>query len=108
MLIFISCKGIIRFHFINEIEIKKLIQGLISKKATGRDTIPPIDKIAVDFLTPLLTKSISSSIEHNIFQTLAKTALVVPLDKGKLHKIDISNFRPVSILNTFQTFMRDS
>ena len=29
-----------RFHFVNEIEIKKLIQGLNSKKATGIDTIP--------------------------------------------------------------------
>ena len=30
-----------RFHFVNEIEIKKLIQGLNSKKATGIDTISP-------------------------------------------------------------------
>ena len=63
--------------------------------------------MAVDFLTRPLTKSVNSSIEHNIFHTLPKMALVVPLDKGKLHIIDISNFRPVSILNTFQTFMRD-
>ena len=55
----------------------------------------------MDFLTPLFTKSINSSIEHNIFPDLAKTALVVPLDKGKPNKNDISNFRPVSILNTF-------
>ena len=95
-------------HFINEIEIKNLIQGLSSKKTTGIDTISQTDKMAVDFLTRPLTKSVNSSIEHNIVHTLAKMALVVPLDKGKLHKIDISNFRPVSILNTFQTFMRDS
>ena len=55
----------------------------------------------MDFLTSLLTISINSSIEHNIFPDLAKTALVVPLDKGKPNKNDISNFRPVSILNTF-------
>ena len=91
-----------RFHFVNEIEIKKLIQGLNPKKATGIDTIPPkLIKVAENFLTPLLTKSINSSIEHNIFPDLAKTALVVPLDKGKPNKNDISNFRPVSILNTF-------
>ena len=29
------------FHFVNKIEIKKLTQGFISKKATGIDTIPP-------------------------------------------------------------------
>ena len=90
------------FHFVNEIEIKKLLQGLNPKKAVGIDTISPkLIKIAVDFLTPLLTKSINSSIEHNIFPDLAKTALVVPLDKGKPNKNDIANFRPVSILNTF-------
>ena len=55
----------------------------------------------MDFLTPLLTNSINSSIEHNIFPDLAKAALVVPLDKGKPNKNYVSNFRPVSILNTF-------
>ena len=54
----------------------------------------------MDFLTPLLTKSINSSIEHNIFSELAKTALVVPLDKENSDK-NISNFRPAIILNTF-------
>ena len=87
-----------RFHFVNEIEIKKLLQGLNSEKATEIDTIPPkLIKITVDFLTPLLTKSINSSIEHNSFSDLAKTALVVPRGKGKPNKNDISNFRHVSI-----------
>ena len=53
------------------------------------------------FLTPLLTKPINSSIEHNIFPDLAKTAPVFPLDKGKPNKNDIANFRSVSILNRF-------
>ena len=76
-----------RFHFVNEIEIKKLIQGLNPKKATGIDTISPkLTKVAENFLTPLLTKSINSSIEHNIFPDLAKTTLVVSLDKGKPNK----------------------
>ena len=95
-------KEIFFFHFVNKVEIKKPIQGLNSKKATGIDTISPkLIKVAVDFLAPLLTKSINSSIEHNIFPALAKTILVVPLDKGKLNKNDISNFRPVNILNKF-------
>ena len=67
-------------------------------------------------LTPLLTKSINSSREHNIFPDLA-TALVVPLSSGKPNKIekvlkgkpnqgkpnknDISNFQTASILSTF-------
>ena len=40
-------------------------------------------------------------MERNIFPDLAKTALVVPLDKGKPNKKGITNFRPVSILNMF-------
>ena len=44
------------FHFVNEIEIKKLMQGFNSKSATGIDTNPPrLIKVAGDFLTPLLT-----------------------------------------------------
>ena len=87
-----------RFYFVNEIEIKKLIQGLNPKKATGINIIlPKLIKVALEFLTPLLTKSINSSIKHKIFHDLAKTALVVPLDKGKPNKNDIANFRPVSI-----------
>ena len=55
----------------------------------------------MDFVTPLLPKCINSSIEHNIFPDLAKMAVVLPLDKGKPNKNDVSNFQPVSILSTF-------
>ena len=41
---------------------------------------------------PLLTDSINSRVERNIFPDLAKTALVVRLDKEKRIKNDISNF----------------
>ena len=39
-----------------------------------------------------------------MFPENAKVATVVPLDKGKPYKNDISNFRPVSLLNTFSKF----
>ena len=35
------------------------------------------------------------------FPENAKTASVIPLDKGKPNKNEMSNFRPVSVLNTF-------
>ena len=74
------------FHFVNEIEIKKLVQELNSGDIIG-DTVPPkLIKVAVGFFTPLLTTSINSSIDHNIFPDFAKTTLVVPLDKGKPNK----------------------
>ena len=81
------------FQFVNEIEINKLIQGLNSKKATGIDTIPPkLMKVAVDFLTSPLTKSINSNIEHKIFHDLAKTPLVVHLIKENLIKMILQIF----------------
>ena len=91
-----------RFHFVNEIEIKNLMQGLNSKKATAIDTISPkLIKVGVEFLTSLLTKCINASIEHNILPDLAKTAAVVPIERGKPNKNDVANFGPESILKKF-------
>ena len=93
-----------RFSFktINESEIKDLLKNLDIKKASGIDTIPPkLVKLSADFLTPLLTKAINTSIAQNVFPENAKTASVIPIDKGKPNKNEMSNFRPVSVLNTF-------
>ena len=60
--------------------------------------------LIADFLTPLLTVAINKSIEENIFPDSAKIASVIPLDKGKPNKNEISNYRPVSVLNTFSKF----
>ena len=52
-------------HFVNEID------WLNSKKPTVIDTIPTkLIKVAVNFLTPLLTKSINSSIEHSLYDLI--------------------------------------
>ena len=51
-----------------------------------------------------LTAAINKSIEENILSDSAKIALVVLLHKGKSNKNYISNFRPVSVLNTFSRF----
>ena len=42
-----------------------------------------------------------SAFKQNIFPNIAKVACVRPLDKKTENKHSISNFRPVSILNTF-------
>ena len=44
---------------------------------------------------------INNSLKYGVFPEDAKIASVIPLDKGKPNKNEISNFRPVSILNTF-------
>ena len=87
---------------VNESEIKDLLKNLDIKKASCIDTIPPkLVKLSAEFLTPLLTKAINTSIAQNVFPEKAKTASVILTDKGKPNKNEISNFRPVSILNTF-------
>ena len=52
-------------------------------------------------LAPILTTAINSTIENSVFPENVKVATVVPLDKGKPDKIDISNFRPDSLLNKY-------
>ena len=86
-------------------EIKNLINFLDTNKATGIDMIwSKLIKIAADFLTPLLTVTINKSIEENIFPDSAKIASVIPLDKGKPNKNEISNYRAVSVSNTSSKF----
>ena len=73
-----------------------------TKKTVGIDTIPnKLIKIVSNLLAPIFTTPINSSIENSVFPENAKVATVVPLDKGKPDKNDISNFRPVSLLKSF-------
>ena len=85
--------------------VKKLLSKIDTKKAVGIDTIPrKLIKMVSNFSSPILTTAINSSVENNVFPENTKVATVFPLDKGKPDKNDISNFRPVSLLNTFSKF----
>ena len=93
-----------RFSFktVSESETKDLLKNLNIKNASGIDIISPkLVKLSADFLTPLLTKAINTSTAQNVFPENAKTASVIPLDKGNPNKNEMSNFRTVSVLNTF-------
>ena len=82
--------------------VKKLLNEIHTKKALGIDTIPlKLIKMASKFLAPIYTTAINSIIENSVFRKNAKVATAVPLDKGKPDKNDISDFRPVILLNTF-------
>ena len=84
---------------------KKLLNEIDTKKALGIDTIPPkLIKMTSDFLAPILTTAMNSSKENSVLPENLKVATVVPLDKGKPDKNDISNFRSVSLLNTLSKF----
>ena len=67
---------------------------------------PKLNKIAVDFLTPFLNVAINKSIEENIFPDSAKIVSMIPLDKGKPNKNEVSNYRPLSVLNTLEVLRK--
>ena len=73
--------------------MRKFLNFIDTKKAVGIDTIPfKLIKMASNFLAPTLTAVISSNIENRVFPDNAKVATVVPLEKGKPNKNEISNF----------------
>ena len=90
------------FSPVNRDEVKQCLQKLNPRKAIGQDKIPPaLIKMAAEPLSTPLSIAINNSFKYNIFPSNAKVACVKPLDKKTEDKHCISNFRPVSILNTF-------
>ena len=90
------------FEPTNPIEVQKRLKNINTKKATGFDKIPPkLVKLSAEILSTSLSIAMNSSLKYGVFPDDAKIASVIPLDKGKPNKNEISNFRPVSILNTF-------
>ena len=90
------------FQQIKAPEVKKLLEEIDIKKAVGVDTIPPkLVKIGADIIKEPLTQAINCCLRQGIFPENAKVASVVPLDKEKPDKYDVSNYRPVRILNAF-------
>ena len=89
------------FEPTNPAEVQKRLKNINTKKATGFDKIPPkLVKLSVEILRTPLSIAINNSLKYGVFPDDANIASVVPLDKGKPNKDEISNFRPVSILNT--------
>ena len=58
-------------------------------------------KLSAELLITPLSIVMNNSLKYGVFPDDAEIALVIPVDKGALNKNGFSNFRPVSILNTF-------
>ena len=58
-------------------------------------------KLSAKILSTPLSFAINNSLKYGVFPDDAKIAPVIPLDKGKPNKNEISDFRPVNILNAF-------
>ena len=84
------------------LKFKNALKNIDTKKATGFDKKPPkLVKLSAEILSTPLSIAINNSLKYGVFHDDAKIVSVIPLDKGKPNKNEISNFRPVSILNTF-------
>ena len=71
-------------------------------KDMGEDQIPPnLIKTDGNFLVEPLTDIINSCFSTSIFPDLAKRASVTPIAKGGTDKHIYTNYRPVSVFNTF-------
>ena len=89
------------------IEIHKTHQHKEGQK--GEDQMPPkLIKTVVNFLVELLTDIINSYFSTSTFPDPAKRASVTPIDKGCTNKHICTNYRPVSVLNTFSNIIESS
>ena len=68
---------------------------------TSHEIPPALIKMAAEPLSTPLSIAINNSFKYNMFPGNAKVVCVKPLDKKTKDKHGISNFRLVSILNTF-------
>lgn len=87
--------------FTNEEEVSNIIQKLDTTKGAGIDNIKPFEiKKLVHVLCAPLAEIFNCMIVTGIFPDALKQALVIPIFKdGK--KTDFKNYRPISILTTF-------
>ena len=89
-----------QFNKVTTSKIYKLLKNIDYKKATGTDKIPPkLVKISAEVLSQPLADAANNT--KGVFPDNAKIASVSPIDKQSDDKNKVSNFRPVSVLNTF-------
>ena len=83
-------------------DVEQHLRNIDGKKCTGIDKIPPkLIKLSAKVLSQPLAIAINNSFNKGIFPDNAKISCVSPLDKHTDDKYSVTNFRPVSILNTF-------
>ena len=81
--------------------IYKLLKNMDDKTAIGTDKYPPkLVKISAEVPPRPLTVAINNSI-FKVFPDNAKTASISLIDKQSDNKNKVSNFRTVTVLNTF-------
>ena len=82
----------------NELEIKSIVNDLVSTKSPGYDDISPkVIKALIDSMHLPLYDIFNKSFQTDCFPDNLKIAQVVPIYKGD-DKTLVNNYRPISVL----------
>ena len=91
----------IKFRYTSTKEIEKIIKSLKTKNAQGYDEISvKILKWSAPFISSPLTYICNKSLETGFFPSRLKYSTVKPIFKTG-DRLDIANFRPISLLISF-------
>ena len=91
---------VFKIKLITPLQTKRIIEQLNTNKSTGLDGIgPTVLKQCGDYIITGITSIINNSITQGIFPDTLKNAYVLPIHKGG-SKLDLNNYRPISILPT--------
>jgi hypothetical protein len=87
-------------------EIENIIKSLKSKNTSGYDGISTtVLKSCCSFISSPLTYICNTSLSTGVFPDRLKYAVIKLLYIGGSRK-DINNYRPISVLTSFQKFLR--
>lgn len=94
------------FQFSIEV-VSKLLAEVDDKKNGGPDGIPNVFlKLTHASLSIPLTRLFNKSLRDGVFPYRFKQAFITPIHK-KGKKCEVTNYRPVCILNALRKFWRD-
>ena len=84
-------------------EINKIITSFSPSKSTGPNSIPvKILKLLNQDFSKQISYLINRSFQEGIFPTSLKISKVVPVFKNKGSPLDVSNYRPISLLSNIE------
>ena len=84
-------------------EIAKVIGSFSKSKASGPNSIPvKILKLINQSISMPISALINSSFESGIFPSVLKISKVIPVFKNKGSPLEVSNYRPISLLSNIE------
>ena len=102
-------KGVVQnvfsFSLLSETEVCKMLKGLSPRKATGIVDLPAkFIRDSAEGIAYPISYIINLSLKTGVVPNEKKTARVIPLHKNNF-KLELGNYRPVSILSTLSKIL---